>query len=156
MTTVDPSCCSYFLRIVIQHSPSLSIGQLVCVAQYHPPLNGVPQIGPALAVGRMALPGDQISETGKGKAVNIFHTWKDHLWEMGGKDQPPPPRAIEINAEANDEGPSNRDPTSTIESASKNIGEASSQAQDGLPPATFQKEETNPLSQQGIHRINCV
>ena len=39
----------------------------------------------------MALPGDQIRKAaqGKGKAVNISHTWKDHLWDMGSKKDIP-------------------------------------------------------------------
>jgi translation initiation factor 2D len=39
----------------------------------------------------MALPGDQIQKAaqGKGKAVHIFHTWKDHLWDMGSKKDIP-------------------------------------------------------------------
>lgn len=140
------------LRVVVQHSLSLSVGQLVCVTQYHPPVNDAPQIGPALAVGHMTLPGDQVGGTGKGKAVNIVHTWKDHLWEMGGKEDPPAPRVVELNQkpdpEANGEGLFGGG--SSIETTSERPGEGSPQTQDEPPPAIPPEGESNPLSQQGI------
>jgi len=137
---------------VVQHSPSLSVGQLVCVTQYYPAVNGSPQIGPALAVGHMALTSDQVRGAGKGKAVNIIHTWKDHLWEMGGKDDPPAPRVVELNqkidSEAGSEGSASGDSDAPAEPKQGGPGEGPSQPQDEplTPPP---KEETNPLSQQG-------
>lgn len=137
---------------MVQHSPSLSVGQLVCVTQYYPHVNGAPQIGPALAVGRMALAGDQIRSVGKGKAVNIIHTWKDHLWELGGKDDPPPPRVIEINQEkasgADSEGPVSGNSDPVIETTPQSPGEGTSHIQ-GDPPSAMPPKETNSLSQQG-------
>ena len=137
---------------MVQHSPSLSVGQLVCVTQYYPAVNGAPQIGPALAVGHMALTGDQVRRSGKGKAVNIVHTWKDNLWEMGGKEDPPAPKVIELNqktdSEADGEGPPSGDPGAPTETTSGSPGEGPPQPQDE-PPATPPEEETNPLSQQG-------
>lgn len=132
---------------MVQHSPSLSVGQLVCVTQYYPAVNGAPQIGPALAVGHMALAGNQVGGSGKGKAVNIVHTWKDHLWGMGGKEDPPAPRLIELNkvdSEVNGEGPPGGDPGALAETTSGSPEEGSPQPQDEPP-----KEETNPLSRKG-------
>lgn len=133
---------------MVQHSPSLSVGQLVCVTQYYPAVNGTPQIGPALAVGHMALAGNQVGGSGKGKAVNIVHTWKDHLWEMGGKEDPPAPRVIELNqktdSEVNGEGPLGGDPGALAETTSGSPEERSPQPQDEPP-----KEEINLLSRQG-------
>lgn len=152
LNVTSPFYCSDFLRVVVQRSPSLSIGQLVCVTQYYPTVDGVPRIGPALAVGHMALRGDQIGGPGKGKAVNIVHTWKDHLWEMGGKEDPPAPRVAELNretgSEAGGEGPpiSNPDPPAEITPGSS--GEGSPQLR-GEPLATPPEEEANRLSQQG-------
>lgn len=115
-------------------------------------MNGAPRIGPALAVGHMALTGDQVGGSGKGKAVNIVHTWKDHLWEMGGKEDPPAPRAIEFSqktdSEVDGENPPNGDPDTPAEATSGSRGERPLQPQDE-PPATLPKEETNLLSQQG-------
>jgi translation initiation factor 2D len=95
----------------------------------------------------MALKGDQVGRSGKGKAVNIVHMWKDHLWEMGGKEDPPAPRVIELNrktdTEADGEDPPSSDPDAPAETTSGSPGEG--QPQDKSP-----KEETNPLSQQGI------
>ena len=48
-------------------------------------------LSPPVAVGRMALSSNQIlkAEDGRGKAVYISHTWKDHLWDMGSKKDIP-------------------------------------------------------------------
>jgi hypothetical protein len=71
----------FIFKQVVEHTPSLPSDQLVSVTQYHPGN----KIGPPLAVGRMALPSDEIREDGKkGKAVFVLHTWKDSLWELGG------------------------------------------------------------------------
>jgi len=56
---------------------------LVCITQYHPDSEN--KVGPPLAVGRMALPSDEIKDVEKGKAVYVLHTWKDCLWEMGDR-----------------------------------------------------------------------
>ena len=142
---------------MVQHSPSLSAGQLVCVTQYYPPVNGAPQTGPALAVGHMALPGDQVWGNGKGKAVNIVHTWKDHLWVIGGKEDPPVPRVIEINQnldpEVNDKNLPGGIPDPTIESAPERTEGSSTPMQS---PATPPNKELNPLSQQGIFPSGVV
>lgn len=106
-------------------------------------MDGAPQIGPALAVGHMALKSDQIEGSGKGKAVNIVHVWKDHLWEMGGKEDPPAPRVIEFKQKTDSEV--GGDPDAPVESTSGSPGEGSSQPREE-PPAL----PTNPLSQQGI------
>lgn len=100
----------------------------------------------------MALTSDQIREAGKGKAVNIVHTWKDHLWEMGGKDDPPAPRVVELtqktDSETGGEGISSDDLDTPAESKPEGLGEGPSQPQ--VEPLTAPpKEETNPLSQQG-------
>ena len=52
---------------------------------------GTSTLGPALAVGRMILDGERIiaENITKGKAVNIIHTFKDSLWSMGSKSNPP-------------------------------------------------------------------
>ena len=141
---------------MVQHSPSLSVGQLVCVTQYYPAVNGSPQIGPALAVGHMALTSDQVRGAGKGKAVNIVHTWKDHLWEMGGREDPPAPRVIEFNqrtdSEVGAEVSASGDPDALAGLKPEGPGERPSQPQD--EPLITPPKEVNPLSQQGkISRI---
>lgn len=46
--------------------------------------------GPPLAVGRMAIDADKIDNgVTEGKAVIVLHTWKDHLWAIGSKGDPP-------------------------------------------------------------------
>ena len=60
-------------------------GTLVGVAQFVRDARG-----PPLAVGRMAVDADKIDRgVTKGKAVIVFHTWKDHLWTIGSKGEPP-------------------------------------------------------------------
>jgi len=70
--------------------PSLGENQLVAIRQYIKK-DDKPTLSPPVAVGRMALPGDQLRKVaqGKGKAVHIAHTWKDHLWDMGSKKDIP-------------------------------------------------------------------
>ena len=123
-------------------------------------MNGAPQVGPALAVGHMNLPGDQIGSAGKGKAVNIVHIWKDHLWEIGGKEDPPAPRVIELNQKSgfdvDGEGLPSDNPDSVIETMSERPGEGSQKTLDNHPPAVSLKEGPNPLSQQGISLSGVV
>ena len=75
---------------VIHCPPSLGENQLVSIRQYIR-TDDKPTLSPPIAVGRMALPGDQIlkAEHGKGKAVHVSHTWKDYLWDMGSKKDLP-------------------------------------------------------------------
>jgi translation initiation factor 2D len=47
-------------------------------------------VSPPLAVGRMSVSSSNLQGSGKkGKAVLVIHTWKDHLWEMGSKQEVP-------------------------------------------------------------------
>ncbi|KIJ18160.1 hypothetical protein PAXINDRAFT_167424 [Paxillus involutus ATCC 200175] len=55
--------------------------------------------GPPLAVGWLAVDLNTLEAGAKGKAVQVLHTWKDHLFEMGSKGDPPG----EIEIKANDE-----------------------------------------------------
>ena len=85
---------------VIHHSPSLQPHQLVSILQYNrDPEN--PSLTPPLAVGRMAVPSETLSQgrTEKGKAVLVLHTWKDHLWHMGSKRDVP--EAVQFNSDGN-------------------------------------------------------
>ena len=60
-------------------------GTLVSIAQFVRDARG-----PPLAVGRMAVDSDKIDHgVTKGKAVIVLHTWKDYLWTIGSKCEPP-------------------------------------------------------------------
>jgi hypothetical protein len=79
--------------IAFQPSASLSVGQLVCIVRGNKPTaNGTPPVGPALAVGRMAVTSRLAKGGTKGKALTLLHASKDRLWEMGGETKPPRPR----------------------------------------------------------------
>ncbi|KAI9453599.1 hypothetical protein F5148DRAFT_1277436 [Russula earlei] len=70
---------------VVQAPADATAGALVAVAQSTHNARG-----PPLAVGRMAIDADKIDRgVTKGKAVIVLHTWKDHLWAIGPKGQPP-------------------------------------------------------------------
>ena len=86
---------------VIHCPPSLGENQLVSICQYIR-TDDKPSLSPPIAVGRMALPGDQIlkTEQGKGKAVHISHTWKDYLWDMGSKRDIPKNSILTVNPAA--------------------------------------------------------
>ncbi|KAF8968770.1 hypothetical protein BDZ97DRAFT_1654726 [Flammula alnicola] len=75
---------------VIHCPPALRELQLVAIRQYTRK-DDKPALSPPVAIGRMALPSDQLrtSAKEKGKAVHIAHTWKDHLWDMGSKKDIP-------------------------------------------------------------------
>lgn len=79
-----------YSKQVVQHTPSLVPDQLVAITQYHPG-----KLGPPLAVGQMVVASDGMREDGKkGKAVYVFHTWKDSLWELGSGGEVPEPREV--------------------------------------------------------------
>ena len=70
----------------MQRPSSLQANSLVSITQY-----SRNALGPSLAVGRLFIDAERIgsgSDT-KGKAVAVLHTWKDHLWGMGSKGDPP-------------------------------------------------------------------
>ena len=95
---------TYWPKEVVQHTPSLPADRLVSITQYHP--DSGDKIGPPLAVGRMALPSNEIREDGKkGKAVYVLHTWKDCLWELGsGGDVPEPREVVEVHQKDKNDG----------------------------------------------------
>ena len=71
---------------VVTHPQDLKVDQLVSISQYE---RGT-RLGPPLAVGRMVVDSTALELDGaKGKAVKIIHTFKDKLWEMGDKSDPP-------------------------------------------------------------------
>ncbi|KAF8662770.1 hypothetical protein AX16_001128 [Volvariella volvacea WC 439] len=85
---------------VIHYSKTLQQGQLVAVSQFSR-TEGQPTLSPPLAVGRMAVSGEVLSSgtRAKGKAVNMLHTWKDHLWTMGSKSEVPESKALQATGE---------------------------------------------------------
>lgn len=60
---------------------------------------GTSIMGPALAVGRMIIDGERIMKENitKGKAVTIVHTFKDSLWALGSKANPPEANPFSIS-----------------------------------------------------------
>ncbi|KAH0833987.1 hypothetical protein J3R83DRAFT_11221 [Lanmaoa asiatica] len=73
--------------VVQVSSPNVSPQQLVSVVQRT--VGSTSTCGPPLAVGRLAVDLDTLKAAGKGKAVHVLHTWKDHLFDMGNKGDPP-------------------------------------------------------------------
>lgn len=70
---------------VVQAPAHAPAGALVGIAQFTRDVRG-----PPLAVGHMAVDVDKINNSvTKGKAVVVLHTWKDHLWALGSKGEPP-------------------------------------------------------------------
>jgi translation initiation factor 2D len=81
----------------------------------------------------MALAGDQIRNAAheKGKAVHIYHTWKDHLWDMGSKkDIPASSIFSDSSTTEQDAHPVNIDEEKDAGEASALLGENAS----GLTP----------------------
>ncbi|KAI8145920.1 hypothetical protein BJV82DRAFT_602744 [Fennellomyces sp. T-0311] len=75
--------------------PDLDTGDLVAIT-----IKGYPY---PLAVGTMALPTSEIRVRSgmKGKAVHLVHVYRDYLWAMGDKSDPP--EAVDISDDADDE-----------------------------------------------------
>ncbi|KAG6884615.1 hypothetical protein C0993_009527 [Termitomyces sp. T159_Od127] len=104
---------------VVQHTPDAKRDQLVSILQYSN-IRGAPTLSAPLAVGRMALPGDQLGQgtQEKGKAVFVLHTWKDHLWDLGSRGDAPeaiPSDPTSEKASVHTSNETSKDGTSRIE-----------------------------------------
>ena len=85
------------LIAVVQAPADAPSGTLVGIAQFVRDARG-----PPLAVGHMAIDADKIDHgVTKGKAVIVLHTWKDHLWMVGSRGEPP--EAVVVSAASGDE-----------------------------------------------------
>lgn len=94
----QPECFSPFPSVVQVPAPdgasTHAAGSLVGIAQFTRDARG-----PPLAVGHLAVDADKINRSAtKGKAVIVLHTWKDHLWAIGSKGEPP--EAVTVSSEA--------------------------------------------------------
>lgn len=100
-------------RAVVQvSSSSVSPQQLVSVVQH--PVGPTQTCRPPLAVGRLAVDLDTLKAGAKGKAVHVLHTWKDHLFSMGNKADPP--GEIEVKEdESKDNDPPKSEPAGADE-----------------------------------------
>lgn len=65
----------------------MSPQQLVSVVQHT--VGSTSTRRPPLAVGRLAVDLDTLKADTKGKGVHVLHTWKDHLFDIGNKGDPP-------------------------------------------------------------------
>ncbi|KAI6019276.1 hypothetical protein BKA83DRAFT_4303738 [Pisolithus microcarpus] len=73
--------------VQIPQSQTVVPPQLVAIAQY---IKDSPTArGPPLAVGRLAVDLGSLTAGGKGKAVHLLHSWKDCLFNVGSKVDPP-------------------------------------------------------------------
>ncbi|KAI0830089.1 eukaryotic translation initiation factor SUI1 family protein [Trametes gibbosa] len=132
---------------VVQHSPTLSLDQLVSVTQYR---HGA--IGPPLAVGRMAVSSDTLRSAEeadiKGKAVYVWHTWKDALWEMGTskKADVPSPREIQVPHEETSGEGDGQDPDAAAQPG-PNDGARSTGSEPGSTVAEQSGAEADPEAQ---------
>jgi len=77
-------------KISFRESTPIPKGKLVCITQdYEHTAGGTPRVSPALAVARMALPSHMVEGGTRGRALTLLHAWKDQLWVIGGKANPP-------------------------------------------------------------------
>ncbi|KAK1216736.1 hypothetical protein PQX77_020623 [Marasmius sp. AFHP31] len=125
---------------VVHHSTNLSEGQLVSVCKYER-REGVPTLSSPLAVGRMAVSGERLVDGGqeKGKAVLVFHTWKDHLWAMGSKAEPPEdvPIQTSMETEENEDGGEQHPDVPEVTNALEELS-----TDDPKPPPEAEAEES--------------
>ncbi|TDL26969.1 hypothetical protein BD410DRAFT_783083 [Rickenella mellea] len=119
---------------VVTHSPTLRINELVGITQYEEGKRG-----PPLAVGRMAVNGEELRgrET-KGKAVIVVHAWKDRLWEMGTKREPRESVSLPVEDEEEEEEEVTEDNEEVKEDVHDVVGEEATPP----PPSTAPSETT--------------
>ncbi|KAI5999980.1 hypothetical protein EDD15DRAFT_2235943 [Pisolithus albus] len=86
--------------VQIPSSQTVVPPQLVAIAQYNK--DSPTTRGPPLAVGRLAADLGSLKAGGKGKAVHLLHSWKDCLFNVGSKIDPP-----EVLVEIQEVGESN-------------------------------------------------
>jgi len=80
------SLCSPCAVVQAPAAADAPAGALVGIAQF----TRDDARGPPVAVGRMAIDAGKIGRAvTKGKAVIVLHTWKDQLWTIGSKGDPP-------------------------------------------------------------------
>lgn len=90
--------------IVVQVStPTVLPQQLVSIVQRT--VGSTSTCGPPLAVGRLAVDLDTLKAGAKGKAVHVLHTWKDHLFDMGNKADPPGEMEVKEDESGDDDAP---------------------------------------------------
>jgi len=125
-------------KSVIHCPPSLSEHQLVSIRQYVKK-DGNPTLSAPLALGRMALPSNELKgkTEEKGKAVHIVHTWKDHFWDMGSKCDPPEDTIMKLAAPVADEDSSEGEDTDE---------ESDEESEDGATPPPASEKAPSPTS----------
>ncbi|KAJ6614689.1 hypothetical protein B0H10DRAFT_2044349 [Mycena sp. CBHHK59/15] len=131
---------------VVHHTPSLNEGQLVSISQYTHGEN--PTLSPPLAVGRMALPSNQIQDgrQEKGKAVYVLHTWKDHLWDMGSKPDVPDATPFTSDPEPAQDTDASPPPPSEDPDPAEEVPAGEASASTSHPPArTYTPAEISGL-----------
>ncbi|KIN93949.1 hypothetical protein M404DRAFT_1008652 [Pisolithus tinctorius Marx 270] len=86
--------------VQIPSSQTVVPPQLVAIAKYTS--DSPTTRGPPLAIGVLAADLDKLKAGGKGKAVHLLHSWKDHLFAIGSKADPPGVVEIQETGERNE------------------------------------------------------
>ncbi|KAJ2921759.1 hypothetical protein H1R20_g15340, partial [Candolleomyces eurysporus] len=139
---------------VVHHPPSLAEGTLVSIRQYSRKDDKV-YLSVPLAVGRMALPSDQLTSGGKEqeKAVLMTHVWKDYLWDMGSKPDVPDDKAVQISgqkAESSQDEPGSGNQAAAISPPPSEIDEQEPQALPSDAGVSYTPEEISELLQKSL------
>ncbi|KAF9040071.1 eukaryotic translation initiation factor SUI1 family protein [Panaeolus papilionaceus] len=150
---------------VMSCPPSLRETQIVSIRQYSRK-DGSPVLSAPLAVGRMALSSNQICSGSKekGKAVLVWHTWKDHLWDMGSKVDPPADSVITaespvVDDASSEDGSADNDGAKLAETATAlTLDESPDVAKDGpsseTSAITYSPQEVSEiLNKTLVHSI---
>lgn len=157
---------SFYNFVAVQISSQTVVPpQLVAITQH---TNTSPTSrGPPLAVGRLAVDLNVVRAGGKGKAVHVLHTWKDHLFDLGRKVDPPGIVEMEVVSEAMEgkELETGADPAGMKDSPDadvdegdgKNVDRFGLQPKVGSPPSAAPKTRVQPevqLSKEGDLHIH--
>ncbi|KAF8556748.1 hypothetical protein OG21DRAFT_1408399 [Imleria badia] len=89
--------------VVQVSTPTVLPQQLVSIVQHTD--GSTSTCGPPLAVGRLAVDSNTLKTGAKGKAVHVLQTWKDHLFDMGNKVDPPGEMELKEDEGGDDDAP---------------------------------------------------
>ena len=150
--------------IVVQISSQTIVPpQLVAITQH---TNASPTArGPPLAVGHLAVDLGVVKDGGKGKAVHVLHSWKDYLFDLGSKVDPPGiVDAVDDATEGKEDlKPDSADGQDSLDADIKDVDGKDAGATDleskvvsQTPPQTIRARSEPPLSKEGdLHLDFC-
>ncbi|KAG6374045.1 hypothetical protein JVT61DRAFT_4685 [Boletus reticuloceps] len=146
--------------VQVVSSPTVLPQQLVSIVQHT--VGSTLTRGPPLAVGRLAVDLNTLKEGAKGKAVHVLHTWKDHLFDMGSKADPPGEMEIKEDELGGEDTPKSEPAgaderqESVPDVVATDPGGTNGAASNALPPDELQAPASAPKSKPPLRASRQV